>query len=58
MQGFLLDDKPKDYTWEDYERAFWDFGVSAFTNFVTSMAILRLIYVKNKDVIRGLRRKK
>jgi hypothetical protein len=57
MQGFLGDIKPSDYNWEDFRRALYDFGVSAFTDFFTSMAILRLIYVKNKDVIRSLHRR-
>ena len=57
MQGFFLDNKPLDYTWEDYKRALWDFGVSGFTDFVTSLAILRLIYVKNLDAYKGLKRR-
>ena len=47
MHGFLGDTHPNDYTEEDYKRALYDYGFSSFTDFVISMAILRLIFVKN-----------
>ena len=47
MHGFLGDTHPNDYTVDDYNRALYDYGFSSFTDFVISMAILRLIFVKN-----------
>jgi hypothetical protein len=56
MQGFLFDGDRFDVTIEDLHRAFYDYGVSSFADFITSLAILRLIYVKNQDVIRTIQR--
>ena len=55
MQGFWGDSDPMNYTVQDYERSLKDFAVSLAADFITSLAILRLIYAKNEDIINTLR---
>lgn len=47
MQGFLFDTDRYNFSMDDLERSMYDYGVSSLADFVTSIAILRLIYVKN-----------
>jgi hypothetical protein len=56
MHGFWGDSDPMNYTIEDYERSLKDFAVSLAADFITSLAILRMIYAKNQDIIKALRR--
>lgn len=57
MHGFLGDDDVLNYSVADYKRTLYDFGVSSVTDFAISMAVLRLIYVKNKDNFKMLLRR-
>ncbi len=47
MHGFLGDNDQTNYTDEDYKRTLYEFGISSVTDFAISIALLRLIYVKN-----------
>jgi hypothetical protein len=57
MHGFWGDSDPMNYTVEDYERSLKDFAVSLAADFISSLAILRMIYAKNHDITKALRRK-
>jgi hypothetical protein len=58
MHGFWGDSDPMNYTVEDYERSLKDFAVSLAADFITSLAILRMIYAKNHDITKAIRQKK
>ena len=52
MQGFILDDSPGNFNMDDYNRAQIEQTASSVTDFIISLNILRLLYVKNKDMIK------
>lgn len=52
MQGFILDDSPGNFNMDDYYRAQIEQTASSVTDFIISLNILRLLYVKNKDMIK------
>jgi hypothetical protein len=52
MQGFVLDPNPDNFEYTDFIRGSIDQAICTCTDFILSVAILSLLYFKNRDTIR------
>jgi len=56
MQGFILDKDPNEFDSSDFRRGAIDQAVCTCTDFILSVAILALLYFKNRETIKLVER--